>query len=55
MNLRTITFWALYDPKRKEIVRMARFKKMFTRYSQAFVLVKLKGHYVKGGGHDGRS
>lgn len=51
MNLRTITCWALYDPKRKEIVRLARFRKMFTRFSSAFVLVKLKGHYVASRGH----
>lgn len=50
MNLRTITCWVVYNPKRRSIVNGHRTKKDIKRYYPAgipigCVLVKMKGHY----------
>lgn len=52
MNLRTITCWAVYNPKRRSIVNGFRTKKAMKEHYPlgtpiGCVLVKLKGHYVK--------
>lgn len=50
MNLRTITFWGLYDPANKAFVVMRQFKreveKQRRRYPERLVVVKMKGHYL---------
>lgn len=49
MNLRTITWWVLYNPERRRVVREAQFKAHLRTAAKAFpecVLVKVKGHYV---------
>lgn len=52
MNLRTITCWAVYHPKRRSIVNGFRTRKEFKEHYSAgipigCVLVKMKGHYVR--------
>ena len=48
MNLRTITCWAIYNPKRKEIVTLRQFKHQIVRVGRdpSWPIVKLKGHYL---------
>lgn len=50
MNLRTITFWALYDPANKLVVEQKQFKREIEKirrvYPDRLVVVKLKGHYA---------
>lgn len=48
MNLRTITLWAMYNPKRRELIVTRQFKYEIERIHRPAdcVLVKLKGHYV---------
>lgn len=57
MSLRTIRFWALYDPGNKVIVEQRKLKrdiqKVRRRYPNRLVVVKLTGNYVssvRGGG-----
>ena len=47
MNLRTITFYAAYNPKRKEIAFGRQFKKELDRchIPHGHVIVKMKGNY----------
>lgn len=49
MNLRTITFWVLYDPKRKELIASRQFKHEIEKLHRpaGSVVVKVKGHYVR--------
>ena len=51
MNLRTITCWAVYNPRGRRIVTGFRTRKEFKEfYSSGIpigcVLVKMKGHYI---------
>jgi hypothetical protein len=50
MNLRTITCWVVYNPKRRAIVNGHRTQKELKTYYSAgipigCVIVKMKGHY----------
>lgn len=50
MNLRTITFWAIYDPKHKYILTTKQRKRELVRtchVPDGCVVVKMKGHYVR--------
>ena len=49
MNLRTITFYAVYNPKRKEIAFGRQFKKDLNRchIPHGHVIVKMKGNYIR--------
>jgi hypothetical protein len=48
MNLRTITLWVLYHPKRREIITARKFRYELEpiRIPAGCVVVKMKGHYV---------
>lgn len=47
-SLRTITLWAIYDPKRKRLVTTRRFKYEIESLVplDGDVVVQLKGHYT---------
>jgi len=49
MNLRTITFWVLYDPLAQVVIATRQFKYQVKRVHQpeGTVVVKLKGHYLR--------
>ena len=52
MNLRTITCWVVYNPKRRSIVNGHRTKKDFNKFYGGripigCVMVKMTGHYVR--------
>ena len=50
MNLRTVQFWAFYDPKHKWLVATKPTKRELVRtvhMPEGCVIVKMKGHYVK--------
>ena len=50
MNLRTITCWAVYDPRKKYIFAMRQYKKQLltsVHIPKGCLVVKVKGHYVK--------
>lgn len=45
MNLRTISFWVLYDPKRKLVIDFSKFKHRAKRMDGC-VVIRVKGHYL---------
>lgn len=52
MNLRTVTCWAVYNPKLRRIVKGFRTKKELRAYYSAgvpidCVVVKMAGHYSR--------
>ncbi len=48
MNLRTITFWVLYDPMVQVVIASRKLKKDIERihHPAGCVVVKVKGHYL---------
>lgn len=49
MNLRTIKFWAIYDPEQKHLVTTRLTKKELVKRAHmphGCVLVKMVGHYL---------
>jgi len=48
-GLRTVKFWARYDPKRHVLRDTAKFKWMLAEPSKESgeVIIQVKGHYVK--------
>jgi hypothetical protein len=50
MNLRTITFWVIYDPEVKRVIVERRTKTEITErihIPQGCVVVKMQGHYIR--------
>lgn len=49
VNLRTITFWVIYDPVKKLVLTERQFRKQIERCHIPVhcVIVKMKGHYVR--------
>jgi hypothetical protein len=48
MNLRTITFYVVYDHAAKAVIAHFQFKKDILKVPSGCVVVKMKGHYVGG-------
>lgn len=50
MNLRTITFWVLYDPRDKYVIAERKTKREIVErihIPDGCILVKMKGHYLR--------